>query len=256
MSRPIPNPLLGFLACVGMAAGCSAPAVAPAPDAVLPGGRQSLTVHAEAGRQRADIIGSTVAFDRGACLVAGRGATAVAVGTNALLLADLAGPNNRCELLLQRQQEFVLYERIGQRPLAVADAQRIAAPVGVGAQASTEHVGARFDLFLQRSDRATDDPIEQRWPRSLRLRGVLRLPRVDPGGPPGSAIRDLESLLSSSPHRLHQHLTNQLPALRRPLLPQLAPGPSQELPRPPPAPTSPAGGDRPEPPEADQHRSS
>jgi len=253
MPRLVLNVLCGLAACVGAVAGCAATGVAPALDAVLPGGQQSLTVRAEAGGQRGDIIGSTVAFDRGACLVAGRGATAVVVGADAVLLADLAGPNNRCELLLRRQQEFVLYERIGQRRIAIADAQRIAAPVGVGARASAEYVNARFDLFLQRSDRATDDPIDQRWPRSLRLRGVLRLPRVDPTG---SVIGDLESLLSSPPRLLYQRLTNQLPSLRRPLLPQLAPGPPQEPTPPPPGPTSPAGGDRPAPSEVDQHRSS
>jgi len=189
-------------------------------------------------------------------LVAGRGATAVAIGADAMLLADLARPNNRCELLLRRQQDFVLYERIGQRPLAVADAQRITAPVGVGAKASAEYVSARFDLFLQRSERATDDPTEHPWPRWLRLRGDLRLPRVDLGGPPGLAIRDLESLLASPPRRLHQRLTNNLPVLHRPLLPQHRPGLSQEPPPPPPDPPSPAGGDRPAPPEVDQHRSS
>ena len=234
MPRLVLNVLFGFVACVGAGVGCAAPAVVPALGAVLPGGQQSLTVRAEAGHQRGDIIGSA----------------------DAMLLADLAGPNNRCELLLRRQQDFVLYERIGQRPLAIADAQRIAAPVGVGAKASVEYVSARFDLFLQRSDRATDDPIDQHWPRSLRLRGALMLPRVDPGDPPGLAIRDLESLLDAPPRRLQQHLTNQLPVLRRPLLPQMAPGLSQEPPLPPPAPTSPAGGDRPAPPEADQHQSS
>lgn len=227
MPRLVLNVALGLVACVGAFAGCAAPAVAPALDAMLPGGRQSLTVHVEPSRQRGDIIGSAVAFDRGACLVAGRSATAVAVGADAMLLADLAGPNNRCELLLRRQQDFVLYERIGQRSLAIADAQRIAAPVGVGAKASAQYVSARFDLFLQRSDRATDDPIAQQWPRSLRLRGALMLPRVDSGDPPGSAIRDLESLLDAPPRRLRQHLTNHLPALRRPLLPQLAPGRSK-----------------------------
>ena len=256
MPRPVLNVLFGLAACVGAATGCAAPAVVPALDAMLPGGQQSLTVQAEPGRQRGDIIGSAVVFDRGACLVAGRGATGVAVGADALLLADLAGPNNRCELLLRCQQDFVLYERIGQRPLAVADAQRIAAPVGVDADASTDHVSARFDLFLQRSERATDDPIEHPWPRWLRLRGDLRLPRVDLGGLPGLAIRDLESLLANPPRCLQQYLTNHLPVLHRPLLPQPRPGLSQEPPPPLPAPTSPAGGDRPAPPEVDQHRSS
>ena len=200
-----------------LAAGCTP---APPPLPFLP---QYLDLHEDSGWLS---VPQRVRFDRGACVLAGREGVALAAGPDFLLLADLAGPDNRCEVLLRREGRFVLYDRMGQRPAASATARWIDAPTGVRMRAQRDHVVVRFNLYLQRSERWELDPFTQRCARQLRLAGSLRLPRVDADASLAGEILGLQTLLTDGPEQLCQELSRDLPAFPRIPLPALPGGPS------------------------------
>ncbi len=203
--------LLHLTAAV-IVAGCAAP-TPPIP--YLP---QYLNLHRRSGSFQ---LPQVAAFDRGACLITGRHAIALAAGPHALLLCDLTGPNNRCELLLTHQDQIILYERIGQRPLASAAARNILAPIGIRAQASDKTVVATFNLYLQPSERLDRHPRSQRSPNRLRLAGHLRLPRLTAEDPLAATIGRLMTLVTDQPQSPRQNLADSLPAFKQIPLPQL-----------------------------------
>lgn len=203
--------LLHLTAAV-IVAGCAAP-TPPIP--YLP---QYLNLHRRSGSFQ---LPQAAAFDRGACLITGRHAIALAAGPHALLLCDLTGPNNRCELLLTHQDQIILYERIGQRPLASAAARKILAPIGIRANASDKTVVATFNLYLQPSERLDRHPRSQRSPNRLRLTGHLRLPRLTADDPLATTIARLMTLVTDQPQSPRQNLADSLPAFKQIPLPQL-----------------------------------
>lgn len=203
--------LLHLTAAV-IVAGCAAP-TPPIP--YLP---QYLNLHRRSGSFQ---LPQAAAFDRGACLITGRHAIALAAGPHALLLCDLTGPNNRCELLLTHQDQIILYERIGQRPLASAAARKILAPIGIRAQASDKTVVATFNLYLQPSERLDRHPRSQRSLNRLRLTGHLRLPRLTADDPLATTIARLMTLVTDQPQSPRQNLADSLPAFKQIPLPQL-----------------------------------
>jgi hypothetical protein len=212
MTRHVTASRLLHLTAAVIVAGCAAP-TPPIP--YLP---QYLNLHRRSGSFQ---LPETAAFDRGACLITGRHAVALVAGPHALLLCDLTGPNNRCELMLTHQDQLILYERIGQRPLASAAARKILAPTGIRANASDKSVLATFNLYLQPSERLDRHPRSQRSPNRLRLAGNLRLPRLSPDDPLATTIGRLTTLVTDPPQSLTQHLADSLPAFKQIPLPQL-----------------------------------
>jgi len=200
------------LAAAVILAGCAGP-IPPIP--YLP---QYLNLHYRSGSFQ---LPETAAFDRGACLITGRHTVALAAGPHALLLCDLTGPNNRCELMLTHQDQLILYERIGQRPLASAAARKILAPTGIRAHASDNSVLATFNLYLQPSERLDRHPRSQRSPDRLRLAGHLRLPRLTDDDPLATTIGRLTTLVTHQPQSPRQNLADCLPAFKQIPLPQL-----------------------------------
>jgi hypothetical protein len=207
----------GWTYLVVCVAGCTP---APPPLPFLP---QYVDLHESSGWFS---VPQRVRFDRGASVLAGREGVAVAAGPDCVLLADLAGPDNRCELLLGREGRFVLYDRMGQRATASAAAQWIDAPTGVRVHAERDHVVVRFNLYVQRSERWALDPFTQRRARQLRLTGSLRLPRVAADASLAREVLGRGTLLTDRPEQLCQELSRDLPAFPRIPLPALPGGAS------------------------------
>jgi hypothetical protein len=116
--------------------------------------------------------------DRGVALLA---KTAMDRSDEAILLFDYLGGANRVELLIRRGDQFVLYERIGQRSVDLAAAEQLCQPVGVRTKPGSRTLRGSLDVFLSKSERDDADysPKFLHYPRNVRLVGHFAVSRMN-----------------------------------------------------------------------------
>jgi hypothetical protein len=142
------------------------------------------------GSRALDLTGAYIrvaAFNRGAFAAEDHRGAAILVGPQAVLLFDYRGCENRFDLLIVKDSQSILYERLAQRPATTADASRISSPVGIHIDREAERLEGRFDVVVGRADRCGFGPAFEHYPRYLRVVGAFLVSReAAPPGPPTS----------------------------------------------------------------------
>ncbi|MBN1342951.1 MAG: hypothetical protein JXQ73_09745 [Phycisphaerae bacterium] len=134
-----------------------------------------------------DLVGDypkEIVFNGGAYAQRGDRGVVILTGPSGDLLFNYKGPQNRFELLLTNGSESILYRRLGQLPLMIADGQDIPRPVGVDVGSEGDRLEGSFDVMVERADPADYGSRFEHYPVHIRVTGTFSVPPYrEPVGP-------------------------------------------------------------------------